>query len=90
MATFGQLKKAVIKHAEVKDLFDFRNISPAHNSYWDRMNAAEYSEGYDQGSYSDPNSPTLCDMELLSQNEYQNWYDEFIAIHNKFKKTQTT
>jgi hypothetical protein len=80
MATFMQLRAAVIAKAKVRDMFAFRLISPAHNAFWDEMNEVEYRRGYVAGEYEKPNTPALCEMDLLTIAEFEEWVRKFKAL----------
>lgn len=70
--TFGELRKRAMAKNGVNDFFAFREISPAHDAFWDEMNAVEYERGYTP-DYAKPGTPALCDMDLLDPEEFQAW-----------------
>ena len=71
MKTFGSLKDMVLRKAGVRDHFKFNEISEAHRAFWEKLNRIEYDRGYVAGEYEKPGTPALCDMELLSEEEFQ-------------------
>ena len=80
MATFRELREAVMKRAKVRNRFSFRKISPAHDDFWNKMNAVEYDRGYKPGENEKPDTPALCDMNLLTKVEFNKWLKDFEAI----------
>ncbi len=86
MPTFGQLRRVVIKEAGTEDLFRFRGISSEHNAFWEEINAVEFKKGYVPGEYEKPGSQSLCEMELLTLWEFNEWVGKFKKIHKAFKR----
>jgi len=90
MATFGQLRDFVMKEAKVsvggKGFFEFRCIDLAHDAFWDDMNTVEWQKGYVPGVYEKPDSLALCEMDLLTQEEFDEWVSRFREIHKPLKK----
>lgn len=79
--TFGQLRKAVMRKAGTKDMFEFRQMSPAHNAFWDEMNDVEFERGYVRDEYERPGTPALYNMKLLTNKEYKEWLKKFDEIN---------
>ena len=70
--TFGELRKRALAKAGVTDHFAFREISRAHDEFWERINAVEYQRGYGP-EYLKPGTPALCEMKLLTAREFEEW-----------------
>jgi len=83
MATFGQLRKAVLQKASAKDHYEFMRTSDEHFVFWDEMNEAEFHRGYVPGDYERSDSPALCDRELLTEKEYTDWLKKFESIKHR-------
>jgi hypothetical protein len=80
MATSGKLKDEVIKKTGVSDYFAFRRLSEAHADFWDKVNGAEFVRGYSE-KYLEPGSLALHDMDLLTEEEYRTWLEDFEKIN---------
>jgi hypothetical protein len=76
MPTFGELRKYVLRASGVKNHFEFCDLSPKHRNFWEKINDVEYKRGYSE-EYLKPESPALCEMNLLSKEELQSWIKEF-------------
>ena len=83
MPTFGQLRKAVLQKASVKDHYEFMRTSDEHFVFWNEMNEVEFRRGYVRGVYERSGSPALCDLELLTETEYADWLKKFEAIKHR-------
>ena len=82
MTTFRELRMVVLERAgTLNDHFAFRRLSLAHAAYWDKINAVEFERGYDHEKYIKPGSPSLCDMDLLTPEEFEVWVAELELIH---------
>lgn len=80
MATFGDLKDEVLERAGVKSHFDLFVISPAFKDFWEKLNRMEYDRGYVPGEYEKPGSPALCEMDLLTDEEFAKLLKELNRI----------
>lgn len=76
MKTFRSLKEMVLRKAGVRSHFEFNELSEAHRAFWEKLNQIEYNRGYVPGEYEKPETPALCDMELLSEEEFQELLEE--------------
>jgi hypothetical protein len=68
--TFGALRAEIFRLAGVKNHFEFCGLGEKYEKYWDKLNREEYERGYKGGEYEKSGSPQLCDIPLLSQEEY--------------------
>ncbi len=72
--TFGELRKLALAKAGVTDHFAFRDLSSEHDAFWERINSVEYERGYTP-DYTEPGTPALCDMKLLTADELAQWVE---------------
>ena len=89
MPTFGKLRETVLKEAGIKEeegiagMFRFRSMHDAYDEFWERMNTVEWQRGYRPGYYERSDTPALCQMDLLTQEEFDEWVKSFKAIKKR-------
>lgn len=88
MPTFGKLRELVHNEANTKgDHFVFRSLGKEYADFWDEVNEAEYKHGYTP-DYLNPGTPALCDMDLLTESEFNMWVEKFRSFHNKSQQPE--
>lgn len=81
MPTFGKLRKVVLTRVGTpNDHFKFMELSPQHREFWNRINEVEFNRGYVRGVYESPGTPAFCDMDLLTDVEFQEWIKNFESL----------
>jgi hypothetical protein len=87
MPTFGSLREVVLLRAGTPgNHFEFTRLSRKHSEFWDKINKVEFDRGYTPGVYEQPDSPALCGMELLTEDEFQEWLVEFESLSKNIRQ----
>ena len=66
-----------MREAGTTDMFKFRQMSEEHDAFWDEMNTTEFDRGHVRGEYERSSTPALCEMHLLTEQEYKEWLARF-------------
>lgn len=91
MPTFGELRRVVLTRAGTpNNHFRFVELSDQHHKFWNRINEVEFDRGYVHGVYECPDTPALCDMDLLTDVEFREWIKNFESLPQMERVSKTT
>lgn len=90
MPTFGKLRKVVLTRSGMpNNHFRFVELSEQHREFWNRINEVEFDRGYVRGVYERLGTPALCDMDLLTDAEFQEWIKNFESLPQMERVSKT-
>lgn len=79
MATFGELRRTIFREAGVRDHMQFIALGKEYFEFHREINAVEFKLGYSP-EYIQSVTPEMCDMNLLSDQDFADWLERFRAI----------
>jgi len=63
--------------AGVRNHFEFWGLDEEYRiicqQLWKEINREEYQKGYKPGTYEKTDTPALCEMDLLTSGEFEQW-----------------
>lgn len=79
--SFQELREWMLAQIGQKDHFDLWRMGEKYEEFWSDINSAEMKRGYQHDEYVKENTPALCEMNLLTDQEMDAWQARFKAFH---------
>ena len=77
MATYTKVKALLLRKADVSNHFAFWGLDEKRREIcqqlWEEINREEFQKGYKPGEYEKAGTSALCEMDLLTPEELEQW-----------------